>query len=351
MDKNNVDNRGFRTFGILTVVAVYFLILVGGIVRSTGSGMGCPDWPKCFGSWVPPTSLDQLPSDYKEIYAEKRLEKNKRVATILSGFGFNDLSDKLINDKSLYVEADFNPVKTWIEYINRLVGVIIGLLIFGTLIFSVPLRKVKPEVFWYSVTAFVLVLFEGWLGSLVVSTNLMPFMVSIHMGLAIVLVFVLIMAVFKAGDFAITLPSGLNYSDVSGLLVFTICATFIQIIIGTQVREEVDIVAMTLEGSRSSWITNLGDVYMFHRLFSYVLLALHLWLCFLLAKRLFSYRKVRVSTIAILSILVLSIVTGNILNYMGLPAAIQPLHLLLASMLSGMQFLLYLLVVTSKKVI
>lgn len=351
MDKKNVDNRGFRTFGILTVVAVYFLILVGGIVRSTGSGMGCPDWPKCFGSWVPPTSLDQLPADYKEIYAEKRLEKNKRVATILSGLGFHDLSDKLIHDKNLYVEADFNPVKTWIEYVNRLVGVIIGLLIFGTLLLSIPLRNVKPPVFWYSVTAFALVLFQGWLGSLVVSTNLMPFMVSIHMGLAIVLVFVLIMAVFKAGSFAITLPSGASYSDISGLLLLTMLATFIQIIVGTQVREEVDIVAVTLEGSRSLWISKLGDVYLFHRLFSYVLLGLHVWLCYLLMKKLFSYRKVRISTIAILCILVLSIITGNILNYMGLPAAIQPFHLLLASMLSGVQFLLYLLVVTSKKVI
>lgn len=351
MDKNNVDNRGFRTFGILTVVAVYFLILVGGVVRSTGSGMGCPDWPKCFGSWIPPTSLDQLPADYKEIYAEKRLEKNKRVAAILSGLGFNDLSEKLINDEILYVEADFNPVKTWIEYVNRLVGVIIGLLILGTLILSVPLRKIKPEAFWYSAAAFALVLFQGWLGSLVVSTNLMPFMVSIHMGLAIVLVFVLIMAVFKSGNFAITLPSGMNYSDVSGLLQLTMCATFIQIIIGTQVREEVDIVAMTLQDSRSLWIDNLGGMYLFHRLFSYVLLALHLWLCYLLMKKLFSYRKVRISTTAILCILVLSIVTGNILNYLDLPAAIQPLHLLLASMLSGVQFLLYLLVVTSKKVI
>jgi len=351
MDKNNVDNRGFRTFGILTVVAVYFLILVGGIVRSTGSGMGCPDWPKCFGSWVPPTSLDQLPADYKEIYAEKRLEKNKRVAATLSGLGFHELSDKLIHDESLYVEADFNPVKTWIEYVNRLVGVTIGLLIFGTLLFSFPLRKTSPDVFWYSVAAFVLVLFEGWLGSLVVSTNLMPFMVSIHMGLAIVLVFVLIMAVFKAGNYAITLPSGLNYSNLSGVLLVTMLATFVQIIIGTQVREEVDIIAVELTDSRSLWISNLGNMYLVHRLFSYVLLALHIWLCYLLMRKLFFFRKVRISMIAILCILGLSIVTGNILNYMDLPAAIQPVHLLLACMLSGVQFLLYLLVVTSKKVI
>ena len=101
--------RRFRNFGIATITAVFFLIFVGGLVRSTGSGMGCPDWPKCFGQYVPPTDISQLPSDYKTQFA--------------------------VNGKEI---ADFDTFKTWTEYVNRLIGVVIGILIFLTIVFSYP---------------------------------------------------------------------------------------------------------------------------------------------------------------------------------------------------------------------
>ena len=117
--KNN--NRLFQKLALLTVSVVYVLILIGGIVRSTGSGMGCPDWPKCFGSWVPPTDKSQLPANYQEIFGAK-----------LKG------------------EVEFNVYKTWTEYLNRLFGAFTGLLIFGTLLAATPFLKRDRPIFYMS---------------------------------------------------------------------------------------------------------------------------------------------------------------------------------------------------------
>src|SRR5690606_12256004 len=108
--------RSFRRLTISTLIAVYVLILVGGVVRSTGSGMGCPDWPKCFGKWIPPTSVSDLPSNYKEIYAAHREKKNIRFAQYLTTLGMKETGDRILNDPNVLQEADFNPTKTLIEY-------------------------------------------------------------------------------------------------------------------------------------------------------------------------------------------------------------------------------------------
>src|SRR5688572_24583126 len=164
--------RTFYKLSLSTLVAVYLLIMVGGVVRSTGSGMGCPDWPKCFGQWTPPTSVSQLPADYKEKYSEFRHKKNEKFAKYLKALGFNETADKILNDTSIREEADFNPVKTWIEYLNRIVGVIIGFLILAVFVSSLKFWKERRNLTVVSFLTFILVGFQGWIGSIVVSTNL-----------------------------------------------------------------------------------------------------------------------------------------------------------------------------------
>ena len=145
---------------------LYFLILAGGIVRCTGSGMGCPDWPKCFGKLIPPISIEELPEDYEEKFVNGRIEKNKRLGKILSFIGLDELSNKIINDPEIKVSEKFNVYKTWTEYINRLIGAIVGISLFLLFISSIYLKPFDNKIFLLSFLSIILVLFSTIIWSL-----------------------------------------------------------------------------------------------------------------------------------------------------------------------------------------
>lgn len=332
-------SRRYRRIGIITIVAVYFLILVGGIVRSTGSGMGCPDWPRCFGNWVPPVNESQLPENYQEIYAEKRLQKNERIAATLESLGFETAADELRGDEQTYLEAEFDLVKTWIEYLNRLVGVTIGILIFLVVVYSIPYIKKDKSIFILSLLAFLLVVFEGWLGSLVVSTNLLPFTVTIHMAGALILVVLLIYTVTRSQRKRSAIEFVQNPGFLKSLVWVLAVATFIQVLLGTQVRENIDTIAASLNfESRDLWISRTGIIFNVHRSFSIVLLLLFSFFGYEIFRNVEERRVIYWSSVGILFLLVLEIITGIIMSYFAIPAVLQPLHLFLASVLFGLQF-------------
>ena len=339
----NQINR-FNRINLVTVVAVYFLILVGGIVRSSGAGMGCPDWPKCFGNWIPPTSIAQLPTDYKEVYLEMRLEKNERFVSLLTKLGLTKKAEEIKNDESILIEEDFNSLKTWIEYINRLIGACIGVLIIFTLIRSLPLWKLDWVIPILSGLNLILVIFQGWIGSIVVSTNLLPWMISLHMLLALVIVCLLLFNYFRSKRLSVHIPISTN-RPVELLII--LCVGFVlmigQVLLGTQVREGVDRVAFELGNTmRADWVENLGITFIIHRSYSLLLIGLHL---------LFIYKMYKFSVIRneifkwsqILIILIfVEIVTGIGMAYFGIPPFLQPIHLLIGSLIIGIQFFILL---------
>lgn len=326
----------FRKLVKSTLVAVYVLILVGGIVRSSGSGMGCPDWPTCFGQWVPPTSVDQLPENYKETYSEYRHKKNQRFADYLRTLGFESTADKILSDESIKVEADFNPVKTWIEYVNRLVGVAIGFLIFLVFILSLRFRATHSKLTILSFITFFLVGFQGWIGSFVVSTNLTPWTITLHMFLAMVLVAMLIYLMHATQE-----TEGYTKSDGSLIssvwLVFGAIILFVQILLGTQVREEIDRIASEIQ-VREDWISALGAAFIIHRSFSWVVLIFHGFLVVKLWKMSIANRFALTVILLILG----TILTGVGMAWFAVPPFLQPVHLLLATITFGVQFLLML---------
>ena len=100
----------FRTFSYLSTSLTYLLIFIGGMVRVSGAGMGCPDWPKCFDRWIPPTNISQLPDHIDP--------------------------------------AKFNIVLAWIEYSNRLFGALVGLTITIALFLAIKYFSHRPTIKW-----------------------------------------------------------------------------------------------------------------------------------------------------------------------------------------------------------
>lgn len=341
-DRKNLDS--FRRISLITTVAIYFLILVGGIVRSTGSGMGCPDWPKCFGSWIPPTSVDQLPNDYLEVYVQQRLAKNEKFASLLSSIGFSDVGEKILQDESVAQEEPFNATKTWIEYINRLIGAIIGILVLVTVYRALLIWRLNRSFAYLSIGALVLVLFQAWIGSIVVSTNLLQWMITVHMLLALLIVCLLLYIYFlayHAGN-EVTKVSDGNKS-LAYVIAISMVLMVVQIVLGTQVREDIDQIARNFSQTyRDSWVDHLGLTFLIHRSYSLLILALHLMFGYLVYKNTNRSSLIYQMTVWLLVIIGLEILSGAGMAYFGIPAFLQPVHLLFGTMIVGIQFFIWL---------
>jgi len=323
-----------------TIIAVYLLILVGGIVRSTGSGMGCPDWPKCFGQLIPPTDKSQLPENYKDIFAQKRKEKNLRLVGFLKAIGKQEAAQRVQNDETIYIEEDFNPRKTWIEYLNRLLGVLIGLLIFGTFITSLSYLKSRPLIPMLSFLALLLVGFQAWIGSIVVSTNLLQGMITLHMFLAVLQVLLMAYTTHIAQP-KTEGTQGLPWK-IAILLWISLVFSFGQVLLGTQVRESVDVVAQQIGiTQKNAWIEHLDARFLIHRSFSLALLAFTIFLLFQLKKQVF-FERIRKIYYALIATITLAILSGAIMAYFAIPAFAQPLHLLLAVIMMGLEWEIWL---------
>ncbi|TMB80049.1 MAG: hypothetical protein E6I12_12490 [Chloroflexi bacterium] len=147
----------FRRLAFLTAFFAYLQIALGGVVRVTGSGLGCPDWPLCHGRPYP--------------------------------------------------AADIHSI---IEYSHRSVGTITGVLLIGTVALAwVVFRQRRPLVAWLATASLVAIAAEGALGGVVVANELASWLVLVHLGLAmIILGFLIATAVMS-------LPASTGASDPS----------------------------------------------------------------------------------------------------------------------------------------
>ena len=204
-------------------------------------------------------------------------------------------------------------------------------------------RKHNKLVTQLSVAAFFAVVFQGWLGSRVVASNLHPGMVTLHMLLAQAIVATLICAVMRSQREVISSEGLHKLPEIfKTVMMVAMGMTLLQMIMGTQVREAIDIIARS-EATRSIWIEQLPLIFVVHRSFSWLILLTNLWLVYQIWKHIPRSNPMRRFGIAQGVLILSTVVIGVIMNHMNIPAFVQPLHLCLASLIFGVQITVFLL--------
>lgn len=324
--------KSFFKFRIAGLVAVFLVILAGSIVRMTGSGMGCPDWPKCFGQWVPPTEEAELPDDYQEKYSQQRAEKIQKFADFLSTIGFKTKAEQLRNDKTLLREQPFNLAQTYTEYGNRLFGFLAGNFILIGTIWALFFWRKRKDLFFLSLLSLVIISIQAWFGSIVVATNLVPWTISVHMFLAMITVALEILIISKAAP-KIAVPKINNRVKV--MLWVALGIITYQMLMGVQVRQQVD--QMIDEGFDYGALMNGFDFwYYIHRSFSWIVLFIFIYVF----TKLRHIKKFRIYLSVILAAIGIEFITGILISYFDFPPASQPIHLGAATIIFAFQLLL-----------
>ncbi len=319
-------SRSFLRFQWVALISLFLVICAGSFVRITGSGMGCPDWPKCFGQWIPPTAEEQLPSNYLAIFQEKRAKKAVKFCKLLTSIGMKETAEKIKNDRTLLKEEPFNAARTYTEYINRLLGFLAGNIMLVGFIWSL----IYYRSFWLIGLSFlnlILMGIEAWFGSIVVATNLVPWTITVHMFLALVILLIQLYLIYRISprhQKTIKVKSTIFYIWWA---IFAI--TFYQMFLGTQVREYID--ELTKQGlGRDAWSDKFGMEFLIHRSFSWLVLILLFYL---------GWKNEKESKLSIIRwafvILSIELFAGVLLAYFDLPGLVQTAHLVFATILLG----------------
>jgi heme a synthase len=298
----------FRRFALFSTLATYLLIFVGGMVRVSGAGMGCPDWPKCFGRWFPPTNIRQLPPG---------------------------------TDSS-----QFNFILAWIEYFNRLVGVMVGTLVLITAILAIVFCRKYPRIIYPMLAAFLLVCYQAWQGGQIVASNLEPLLVSLHLVIALIIASILIYVTQKT--YYLENPTAEEHSSYPRQVINWIgvlwAVGMLQVILGTQVRSGFEILAGKYPLlDKAALVGQSGPQAYMHAILG-LLVAILTWYAgnMILRQSQEPSNLVREGIWVMMLLVLAQITIGVVLFVAGLPSLLQLFHLWIASLYMGTVFVLYL---------
>ena len=284
--------KHFRTIAKIALVTVYLVIIAGTVVRMTGSGMGCPDWPKCFGHYIPPTDISELQWQTGKTFKKGEvIIKNESLWVANKNFVASDTYEP--KNWTLYTKHDyavFNAAHTWTEFINRLFGALAGLATLVMAIASISYwkkAKLIPILSWLVVLGMG---FQAWLGAVVVYSVLEPVKITIHMVMALVIVGMILYILFITKRPAKKRPYNKRTTQ---LLWLALIITLVQVILGTEVRQFVDEqIKLVGENAQNLWLQNPIPQFYIHRSFSVLVVLLNLYIAYRIYKMGLGYEKI-----------------------------------------------------------
>jgi cytochrome c oxidase assembly protein subunit 15 len=336
----------FQKITKTALILVYLVIVAGALVRMTGSGMGCPDWPRCFGYYIPPADIKELMwAPNHEFRKGQVIIKDEKLWVAKESFTSTatyDAANWEVYTKHDY--AEFNPVHTWVEYINRLTGALAGVAVLAMAFASFGFRKTKSNIILLSWLSVFLMGFQAWLGKTVVDSVLNPVKITIHMVVALVIVALILYILDKS--------KVLNYAAISfkkdklftTLLITSLAITLIQVVLGTEVRQFVDERVKMLGYENMHLVMDSPIIqFYFHRTFSFIVFGINLWLYLRNRKLNLGFAK----TTWVMYLLFIEIASGIAMYYLDFPFGMQTTHLVTASVLFGIQF--YMILENSRK--
>ena len=145
--------KSFRAAVRLLLGATIGLVVIGVIVRATDSGMGCPDWPLCYGQIIPPTTDS----------------------------------------------GDVIAYKAWLEWIHRAIAAMIGLIVLAVVALALRNLKDRRSLQGASIALLALVLFQAWLGRQTVLESNSGASVTAHLASAMAFVGLQVWVLARSG--------------------------------------------------------------------------------------------------------------------------------------------------------
>lgn len=311
----------FQKLATGALVSVLLLMFVGAIVRVTGSGMGCPDWPTCWGCLIPPTSVEEV--DFDKLPIERFQKKAERMGR----------DPRTITEESL--RAEFNARHVWTEFVNRLCSLPVGFFSLATFIAAFWQRGRRPLVFWMAFGSLTVVLINAWMGARVVYSGLKPGVLTTHLALAMLLTGMLAYCAWRGTDHPWRVAAAPEKLARLRLAVTILLGVIVaEGILGARIRELTDEMAkFHANAPRSTWIGELERSWMYvaHRSFSWVVLGATLW-AWLLTKRDREGGAGRVET-WVFGIVLAQMVLGVVMARIHIYSWVQVLHVGLAAVL------------------